>query len=108
MGLIIATLGFGMIRRMCTTLFALLFALLGAAVAMYQYVLQYVAMTGGSSLPCPSISALPSCDKIYILKYGYITIPMIALSAFVWITFLLIFQRVNDSATDSGEASRGI
>jgi hypothetical protein len=40
-------------------------------------------------MPCPAVSALPSCDRIYVLEFGYITIPMIALNAFVLLVIVL-------------------
>jgi|GEM_PF-192070 len=93
LGLVILTLGIGVFKNIRVTLPALVLTLLGFGIAVYQYVLQYLAMTGTGSLPCPAISSLPACDKIYILEYGYITIPMMALSTFVWIAFLLVLQR---------------
>src|SRR3989344_2761311 len=36
-----------------------------------------------TNVPCPAVAGLPSCDKIYVLEFGYVTIAMIALNAFV-------------------------
>ena len=68
---------------------AMLLSLLGGAVALYQWVKDMLALYGGLTIPCPAVSALPSCDKIYVLEYGYITIPMIALNAFILIALVL-------------------
>ena len=69
--------------------YAFLLTLLGGAVSLYHWVKDMLALYGGVTIPCPAVSSLPSCDKIYVLEYGYITIPMIALSAFVLIGIVL-------------------
>lgn len=69
--------------------YAMLLSLLGGGVALYQWGKDMFALYGGLTLPCPAVSALPSCDKIYVLEYGYITIPMIALNAFILIVIVL-------------------
>ena len=68
--------------------YALLLALVGGAVALYQWVKDMLALYGNVSLACPEVAGLPSCDKIYVLEYGYITIPMIALNAFIWLALI--------------------
>ena len=69
--------------------YAMLLTLLGAAVALYQWVKDMLALYSNVSIPCPAVSALPSCDKIYVFEYGYITIPMIALNAFILIAIVM-------------------
>jgi disulfide bond formation protein DsbB len=68
--------------------YALLLSLLGGGVALYHWIKDMLAIYAGVLVPCPAVTSLPSCDKIYVFEYGYITIPMIALNAFLWITFL--------------------
>lgn len=68
--------------------YALLLALVGGAVALYQWAKDMLALYGDVSLACPEVAGLPSCDKIYVLEYGYITIPMIALNAFIWLALI--------------------
>ena len=68
--------------------YALLLALVGGAVALYQWVKDMLALYGNVSLACPEVAGLPSCAKIYVLEYGYITIPMIALNAFIWLALI--------------------
>lgn len=58
-------------------------SLIGAAVALYQWVKDMLLVYSHTTIPCPAVTGLPSCDKIYVLEMGYITIPMIALNAFV-------------------------
>ena len=67
-----------------------LLAVLGLCVSGYQYLLQWLALKG-THLPCPAVSSLPSCDKVYFVKFGFITIPFVAFSAFLLILLLLAF-----------------
>lgn len=71
--------------------YALLLTLIGGAVALYQWVKDMLALYGDPSfsLGCPVVAGLPSCDRIYVLEFGYITIPMIALNAFLLIAVVL-------------------
>lgn len=71
--------------------YALLLTLLGGAVALYQWVKDMLALYGDPSLSlgCPVVAGLPSCDRIYVLEFGYITIPMFALNAFLLIAVVL-------------------
>ncbi len=69
--------------------YALLLSVLGGGVALYQWIKDMLALYGDVNIPCPAVSLLPSCDKIYMLEYGYITIPMIALNAFIWIIIVM-------------------
>lgn len=69
--------------------YALLLALLGGVVALYQWTKDMLALYRSVHIPCPAVSALPSCDRIYVLEFGYITIPMIALNAFILICLIL-------------------
>ncbi len=58
---------------------------LGAAIAGYHY---YVQLGGKSILPCSAVGYSVSCSQRFVLQFGYITIPVMALTAFVLI-FLL-------------------
>lgn len=71
--------------------YALLLTILGGAVALYQWIKDMLALYGDGSvsLGCPVVAGLPSCDRIYVLEFGYITIPMIALNAFILIAVVL-------------------
>jgi disulfide bond formation protein DsbB len=71
--------------------YALLLTLLGGMVALYQWAKDMLALYGDPSLSlgCPVVAGLPSCDRIYVLEFGYITIPMIALNAFILIAVVL-------------------
>lgn len=59
---------------------------IGAFIAAYHYLIQRLPQT--SILPC-SIGGEVSCTKDYTLQYGYITIPLMALTAFILNIILL-------------------
>lgn len=59
-----------------------LLSLIGIIVAIYQWIKDMLLVYSHVTVPCPAVTGLPSCDKIYVLETGYITIPMIALNAF--------------------------
>lgn len=68
--------------------YAFMLSVIGALVAGYQWVKDMLLVYSDVTIPCPAVTSLPSCDKIYVLEYGYITIPMFALNAFVLIAIL--------------------
>lgn len=70
------------------TPYVFMLALIGGLVALYQWVKDMLLVYLGLSVPCPAVASLPSCDKLYVFEYGYVTIPMIALNAFLWVIFL--------------------
>ncbi len=63
---------------------------IGAAIALYQTLLQ-MGVTPG--LPCAAYSA--SCAQRFVLEYGYITIPFMALTAFSLIIIFMISQKLH-------------
>ncbi len=68
-------------------LYGIPLATLGALIALYHYLLQNNA---APALACSVESFAVSCSQTQILLYGYITIPMMALSVFVLAILLLI------------------
>lgn len=66
---------------------ALTLAVFGALVAGYHLVKDMLTLYAPtiSPLGCPEIKGVPSCERIYFINFGYITIPTIALTAFAWI-----------------------
>lgn len=60
--------------------YALPLSVLGGIVALYH---SYVLWGGGSILPCTADGG--ACSKIYVMEYGYVTIPVMALTAFVYL-----------------------
>ena len=65
--------------------YVLMLTLIGGAVSLYNWVKDMLALYTHLSLACPVVPGLPSCDHIYVDEYGYITIAMFALNAFLLI-----------------------
>lgn len=59
----------------------------GAIISLYQ---AYTQLGGRSITPCTSVGG--ACSKIYILEYGYISIPLMAFTAFLLIIITMIIQ----------------
>jgi len=82
--------GLALVRRDRSVVpYALLLAVVGGLVALYQWAKDMLALYSNVTVPCPAVSDLPSCDRIYVLEFGYITIAMIALNAFLLIAAVL-------------------
>ncbi len=64
---------------------------LGGLVAIYQYLLQFGFVP---SLVC-SASAV-SCTKLYVLGFGFVTIPLMSLTVFALIFLALLLQKKAD------------
>lgn len=71
---------------------ALVLSILGGLVALYQWVMDMLALysSGTVKLTCPYVAGLPSCDRIYTLEFGYVTIAMLSLNAFILIIIACI------------------
>lgn len=63
---------------------ALFLALIGSAVAAYNW---YVQSGGNAFIPCPPSGE--SCAKIFFIMFGYVTIPVMSLTAFALIVATL-------------------
>jgi len=70
--------------------YGLLLGIIGALLALNHYILQ---VTGSSILPCSAIGYSVSCSKLFVLSYGYITIPLMAFTAFFGIIMSMLFTR---------------
>ncbi len=57
-----------------------IFSILGGAVALYNWAKDMLALYTNISLACPVVPGIPSCDRIYVLEYGYVTIAMFSLN----------------------------
>lgn len=68
--------------------FAIVLSILGAGVALYHHALQ---MLPGSGLPCPATGV--SCAQRIFFEFGYVTYPLMALSAFVFLIATLLIVR---------------
>lgn len=68
--------------------YALVLSIIGGAIALYHTYLQF----GGSPLvPCSAETA--ACVQRFFIEYGYITIPTMSLSAFLFLVALLVVAR---------------
>jgi disulfide bond formation protein DsbB len=66
--------------------YALALAIPGALIAAYHYLLQ---LGIAPSLPCSAVGYSAECSSRFVLQFGYITIPLMAFSAFALIAALL-------------------
>ncbi len=58
----------------------------GGLIALYHY---YIQLGGNKFIPCSTVGYSVSCSQRFSLEFGYITIPMMALSAFIAIFLLM-------------------
>jgi disulfide bond formation protein DsbB len=71
------------VRKYCITLSAI-----GVVVSAYHTSLQF----GGADLiPCTTTGV--SCEHVYFVTYGYVTIPTMALTAFALILLFMLFKK---------------
>ena len=71
--------------------YALSLAIVGAAISVYHnYVYFY---NGGLSATCQVLGGSVSCFQKYVSEFGYVTIPVMALTAFTLIITCLIFSK---------------
>jgi disulfide bond formation protein DsbB len=61
-------------------LYSLWLSIIGAVISGYQSLLQYGV---SSPLPCAAGGTAVSCAKVYFMEFGYITIPLMAFTAFL-------------------------
>jgi disulfide bond formation protein DsbB len=105
-GLLVVTLPLPSLRPSLegvTHRFGIAFSILGMLVSGYQYVLQWMALTG-THLPCPAIEGLPTCDRIYFIEFGFVTIPFVAFSTFVLIFVLLVLHKKTSPSAPAAES----
>jgi disulfide bond formation protein DsbB len=75
---------FGVIvQRACLILSAI-----GFPISAYH---TYLQLGGGSIVPCSAIG--PSCQYVYFIEYGYVTIPSMALTAFALILIFMLLKK---------------
>ena len=71
--------------------YSMVLSFLGAGIALYHYLIQ--RGTIGEILPCSAVGYSVSCAEKFVMTFGYITIPMMSLSAFLLIFFLMKVQK---------------
>lgn len=72
-----------------STLYALILSLIGIPLAFYHYLVQL----GLVAAPCTTGGFTVSCAKYFSMTYGYITIPIMALSAFLLVALTMLVLR---------------
>lgn len=71
-------------------LYVLPMTVLGIFLSAYHY---YLQMNPNQLAPCTTVGFSFSCSQRFTTNYGYITIPWMALSAFVLISFFMFVNR---------------
>ena len=79
-------------RKSDVFIYAVPLSILSALVSFYH---QYVYMGGKSLLPCTALGG--ACSKIYVMAFGYITIPMMSLTAALSILILAWAHRIHEN-----------
>ncbi|OGG04415.1 hypothetical protein A2Z33_05410 [Candidatus Gottesmanbacteria bacterium RBG_16_52_11] len=74
--------------------YSLAFSLIGGIIAAFHY---WGQVSASSILPCPVVGFSASCSQRFSLEYGYITIPMMSLTAFTLIGALMVIYRLRKS-----------
>lgn len=70
---------------------SLALSFLGALIAFYHSLLQFNLT---QSLPCSALISSVSCSQRFVVELGYITIPIMTLTAFLLIISLLLIQKI--------------
>lgn len=76
--------------------YGLLLSGVGALIALYHYgiqISQTLAEATSDLVPCSIVGMTPSCSSYFFLEFGYITIPMMSLTAAVLIFTLGLVSR---------------
>lgn len=70
--------------------YIMVMSVVGAFIAGYHYLLQIGVLP---ELPCSAVGFSVSCAQIFTMGLGYITIPLMAFTAFVIITLLMAVKK---------------
>ena len=66
--------------------YSLALSIIGTVIAGYHYLMQLGVV---SSFPCTAVGYSISCTKLFVMQFGYITLPLMSFTAFLSITVLL-------------------
>lgn len=66
----------------------LVLSAIGFPIAAYH---MYLQVGGGEIVPCSAVG--PSCQYVYFIEYGYVTIPTMALTAFALILVFMLLRK---------------
>ena len=85
-------LGLGSIRKEFNIrVYGMIMSAVGALIALYHYLMQFSVVPEGA---CSTVGYSVSCANYFTAHLGYITIPMMALTAFVFMFVLLAYSYV--------------
>ncbi len=88
-------MGIALIRKeVWMKFYGFIFSAIGAAIALYHYAGQF----GVAPLPCSAVGQSISCSERFVTHFGYITIPMMAFSAFLLMALSFWLSIRNDRA----------
>ncbi len=73
--------------------YSLALSLVGGAIAAYHY---YGQMFNLSALPCAAAGVAVSCAQRFFVEFGYVTIPMMSLTAFLAIAIFMIARKFQE------------
>jgi len=80
----VVIMGVALYRRdISVRVYGLILSGVGMVVALWHY----LGQLGFGSLPCSAVGYSVSCAERFVMQYGYITLPLMAFSAFALITF---------------------
>lgn len=83
---LVLVFGYGLFREgKHVYILSLVISLSGIGVTTYHWIKNMLATYVATNIPCPAIGTLPTCNTVEVFEYHYITIPMIALNAFLLI-----------------------
>jgi disulfide bond formation protein DsbB len=77
--------------------YSLVLSLIGGMISLYHYLLQFGYLRGGD---CLAVGYSVSCVKRFVAEFGFVTIPLMALTAFLLLFFwavLVIRNKTNKS-----------
>lgn len=71
--------------------YSIILSSIGALIAGYHYLLQLGVV---SSVACSAVGYSVSCSKVFVMQYGYITIPLMAFTAFILLLLFMISFKI--------------
>lgn len=83
------------------TAYVLPLSAIGAAIAGYHYALQ---VNPGIAAPCSAVGYAVSCSQRFVMNLGYVTIPMMSLTAFLLIGLLMVALLLSRTLHKSNES----
>lgn len=80
-------------RDISMRIYSIVLSSVGAVIALWHY----LGQLGFGTLPCSALGYSVSCAERFVMQYGYITIPMMAFSAFLLIALTSLVSIKKDS-----------